>query len=382
MGRMSALYWCPPKHKNTSEINPGALGHLLEPALLGPFMDSTSGNVMNEKAVTEIVSGLFNNDSDSTSEIDLLKEILITVLKLSQDNPEHDDLKIIHAALKEMRYAFKLFTPYRHIRKVSVFGSARTLPHEQAYRQAEEFAQKITKKGYMVITGAGEGIMKGAQGGAGRDQSFGMNIYLPFEQSANKFIENDPKLITFKYFFTRKLFFIKETDAIVLFPGGFGTHDEGFEALTLMQTGKSDPVPMVLLDVPRGNYWKAWETYVYEMLLERNLISQEDLSLFKITDNASAAVEEIVRYYSNYHSLRYVNNHLVIRIKHTPESGMLNRLNQEFSDILVSGNIETSPSLPGESNEPEIQNLPRIIFHFNRRNFGRLRQLIDVINLY
>ena len=339
-------------------------------------------NAMDINAVTEIISGLFNNNSNHTPEIDLLQEIITTVVKLSQDHPDRGDLKIIHNAFKEMRFGFKLFAPYRHIRKVSVFGSARTMPHEPVYHQAEEFARNITGKNFMVITGAGEGIMKGAQGGAGRDQSFGMNIYLPFEQAANKFIENDPKLITFKYFFTRKLFFIKEADAVVLFPGGFGTHDEGYEALTLIQTGKSDPLPVVFLDAPGGTFWKTWESYVRKELLGRNLISSEDLSLFKVTDDTAVAVDEVVRFYANYHSLRYVRDQLVIRMQRAAQPAMLDRLNQDFSDMLVSGKIESALALPEESNEPEIEDLPRLVLQFNRRNFGRLRQLIDAINQY
>jgi uncharacterized protein (TIGR00730 family) len=339
-------------------------------------------NTLDEKAVNAIIASLFNNNSNAQPETDLLKEIVTTVLKLSQDHPDRGDLKIIHNALKEMRYGFKLFSHYRHFRKVSVFGSARTLPHEPAYLQAEEFSRRITEKGFMVITGAGEGIMRGAQGGAGRDQSFGMNINLPFEQTANKFIENDPKLMTFKYFFTRKLFFIKEADAVVLFPGGFGTHDEGFEALTLVQTGKSDPFPVVFLDAPGGTFWKVWESHLHDELLRTNLISKEDLSLFKVTDSAAAAVEEITRFYANYHSIRYVRDLLVIRITRPAEEPMLKRLNAEFSDTLASGKIEAVVALPEEANEPEIRELPRLLMHFNRRNFGRLRQLIDAINQY
>jgi uncharacterized protein (TIGR00730 family) len=337
---------------------------------------------IDEKVITGVISELFNGNANNGSETDLFKEIVITAVKLFQDQPDRGDLKILHNTLKEMRYAFKLFTPYRNFRKVSVFGSARTFPEDPAYAQAEEFARRITQKEFMVITGAGEGIMRGAQAGAGRNQSFGMNINLPFEQTANQFIVNDPKLMTFKYFFTRKLFFIKEADAVVLFPGGFGTHDEGFEAMTLIQTGKSDPIPVIFLDVPGGTYWKAWGAYVEHEILRRNLVSSEDLSLFKVTDNVGAAVDEIVRYYANYHSLRYVRDQLIIRIKRPAEPGMLQRLNREFSDILVSGAITAAAALPEEANEPEIQNLPRLILSFNRRNFGRLRQLIDVINLY
>ncbi|HEY4486035.1 MAG TPA: LOG family protein, partial [Nitrospiria bacterium] len=216
---------------------------------------------------------------------DLIKEIIFTALKLVDQPAAREDIKILHAALRELRYAFKLFSGYRHIRKTTVFGSARTTEDDPVYRQSVSFAQKIIQRGFMVITGAGDGVMKGAQEGAGRKMSFGVNIQLPFEQAPNIFIENDPKLVTFKYFFTRKLIFVKETDAIALFPGGYGTLDEMFESLTLMQTGKSEIMPVVLIDAPGGTYWQEWHHYLKKHLVKRGLISGEDLNFFKITDD-------------------------------------------------------------------------------------------------
>lgn len=313
---------------------------------------------------------------------DLILEIISTALRLSQGHVTRGDIKIIHTALKEMRYAFKLFAPYKDRRKVSVFGSARTRSTDPIYEHSAEFARKIAAAGFMVITGAGEGIMRAVQGGVGRSNSFGMNILLPFEQAANEFIENDPKLMTFKYFFTRKLFFIKEANAIALFPGGFGTHDEGFEALTLLQTGKSNPLPVVFIDAPGGTYWKAWRAFVEDELLPRGLISEGDLSLFKVTDQVDAAVTEIKDFYRNYHSLRFVRDQLVIRLNHPIEKETLERLNDAFSDIAGSGKISETKPLPDEVNEPQFSTLPRIVFNFNRKSFGRLRQMIDLINLY
>lgn len=337
---------------------------------------------MDNKLLQDRIVELIQISGSESDNDELIREIIITALRLSKSHVTRGDLKIIHTALKEMRYAFKLFAPYKEMKKVSVFGSARTRPSEPIYAHSEEFARKISAEGFMVITGAGEGIMRAAQGGAGRDQSFGMNILLPFEQSANEFIENDPKLMTFKYFFTRKLFFIKEANAIALFPGGFGTHDEAFEALTLLQTGKSNPLPVVFIDSPGGTYWKAWRIYVEDELLSRGLISPEDMNLFKVTDHIDTAVKEITQFYYNYHSLRFVRDKLVIRLNHKVQKKMLEHLNDSFSDLIVSGKISETEALPDEANEPKLLALPRIAFNFNRKGFGRLRLMIDEINRY
>lgn len=338
--------------------------------------------MMDSKLLQDKIVELIQLSGSASEHEDLIREIVITALRLSENHVTRGDLKIIHTALKEMRYAFKLFAPYKDMKKVSVFGSARTRSSEPIYAHSEEFAQKIAAEGFMVITGAGEGIMRAVQGGAGRGKSFGMNILLPFEQAANEFIENDPKLMTFKYFFTRKLFFIKEANAIALFPGGFGTHDEAFEALTLLQTGKSNPLPVVFVDSPGGTYWKAWRIYVEDELLSRGLISPEDLSLFKVTDHIDAAVKEITHFYYNYHSIRFVRDKLVVRLNHPVQKKMLDHLNESFSDIVVSGKIAETEALSDEMNEPKLLTLPRIVFNFNRKSFGRLRRMIDEINRY
>jgi len=309
-----------------------------------------------------------------------LREILTTVTRLVRDGTSPGDLKLINSALKEMRYSFKVFAPYRTVRKVSTFGSARTLESAPEYRQAREFAERICREGFMLLTGAGGGIMRACQEGSGRDRSFGVNIRLPFEQEPNEFISRDPKLISFKYFFTRKLVFIKEADAIVLFPGGFGTHDEGFESLTLVQTGKSRPMPIVFLDAPRGTYWKTWKRYVEEHPLRRGLISQEDMGLFTVTDNIDEAVDEIRTFYRVYHSSRYVGDRFVIRLNAPLSPALLAELNDEFQDILKDGVFEVGAALPEEEGEPEIAHLPRLVFRFNRLSFGRLRVMIDRIN--
>jgi uncharacterized protein (TIGR00730 family) len=310
----------------------------------------------------------------------LVREMVETCLKLLRDETRLGDVKLLNAALRELRYAFKIFTPYRNIRKVSVFGSARLAQNSAPCRTAHEFARRITAAGFMVITGAGHGIMQACQEGAGRDRSFGVNIRLPFEQEPNKFISKDPKLLTFRYFFTRKLIFIKEADAAALFPGGFGTHDEAYECLTLVQTGKTRPMPIVFLDAPRGTYWKTWKRYVEDHLLRQGLISEEDLSLFKVTSSVDEAAEEISRFYRVYHSARTVGRDLVIRLARPLDQELVERLGREFADIIVSGSMVQRAALPAEADEPELAALPRLVFAFNRTNFGRLRQLIDRIN--
>ena len=312
---------------------------------------------------------------------DLVEDIIETALRLADDKADRLDVKVINSALKELRYASKIFAPFRGQRKVTVFGSARTKPETAEYQQAVAFGKAIVEHGFMVITGGGEGIMGAAQRGAGRDKSFGLNIRLPFEQEPNIEIAGDRKLINFKYFFTRKLCFIKESDAIVLFPGGFGTHDEGFEALTLMQTGKSQPKPLVFVDRPHGNYWKTWWRFVEDQLLDEALISKEDLSLFKVCDDVEEACKEITQFYSNYHSCRYVKDAMVMRVKYPVTDNLLRTLNARFSDICLNGGqYQAAGPLPEEENEPELKDLHRIVFPFNRTNFGRLRSLIDVVN--
>jgi hypothetical protein len=310
-----------------------------------------------------------------------VREMAETSLRLLRDGTGTGDLKLLNAALRELRYAFKVFAPYRQVRKVSCFGSARTPSTAPAYRTAREFAHAIADRGYMVITGGGDGIMRACQEGAGRERSFGANIRLPFEQEPNEFISNDPKLVTFRYFFTRKLIFVKEADAVVLFPGGFGTHDEGYEVLTLVQTGKGRPLPIVFLDSPRGTFWKTWHRYVHDHLLRAKLISEADLALFKVTTSVEEAVDEIAGFYRVYHSSRLVGPDFVVRLTRPLAPELLQSLTREFKDILASGEIVQSPALPDErEQEPELDALPRLVFRLVQGRAGRLRQLIDRVN--
>ncbi|HLH52291.1 MAG TPA: LOG family protein [Verrucomicrobiae bacterium] len=307
-------------------------------------------------------------------------DIVENALKLLTDVRHSGDVRVIQTALREMRYAFKLFAPYAHVRKVTIFGSARTLPTRMEYQQALEFGRKIAAAGYMVITGAGGGIMQAGHEGAGPEKSFGANIRLPWEQTANPVIREDKKLVTFKYFFTRKLIFIRHSDAIALFPGGFGTMDEGYEALTLMQTGKSQLMPLVLIDRPGGTYWKTWDKHIREHLLRDQLISPDDLHLYQITDDTDQAVKMITRFYRNFHSSRFVKELFVIRLKHAPPESALRALNEDFADLIVGPPIERMDPTPEEVADEDNVELPRIGFGFNRRDYGRLRQLIDALN--
>ncbi|HKW85925.1 MAG TPA: TIGR00730 family Rossman fold protein [Nitrospiraceae bacterium] len=343
--------------------------------------NASGRSVLSNEEILAQVQALLEGPQDDLQKV-LLKEILVGVLKLSETTLDTLDLKILNRTLKELRYAFRVFYRYRDRPKVSVFGSARTQPDDLNYQLAYQFSRQVVQSGYMVITGGADGIMKAAQEGAGRENSFGVNILLPFEQGANAVIADDPKLITFKYFFTRKLMFQKEANAIALFPGGFGTHDEGFEVLTLAQTGKSNPQPIICLQAPGCDYWNRWHEFIADQLLSRRLINEEDLSLFKILDSAEAAVEEIETFYRNYHSLRFVDRQLAMRIKHQLSADQLAMINQEFSDLLVEGPFEQRGPLPEELDEPALKDLPRLVFLFNRRSAGRLRQLIDRINSF
>lgn len=312
---------------------------------------------------------------------DLIAMLRRTIDRLEQDGTARGDLKILSRTLRELRYAFKVFQPYRRRRKVTIFGSARTPSDHPAYRQAVEFSQAIVQHGWMVITGAGHGIMEAGHVGAGRAMSMGLNIMLPFEQSANAHIDGDPKLVTLKYFFTRKLMFVKECSGVVCCPGGFGTLDECLEVLTLLQTGKQTMLPVILLDEPGGTYWSKLGEFIRDELLRGKLISPEDVNLYTITDSVEAAVQELLQFYRNYHSMRYVDEVLVVRIHRRLTEAALERLNQEFSDIVVAGKIEQHSALAGETNEPELADMPRIVFHFNRKSLGRFRQLINHVNV-
>lgn len=311
---------------------------------------------------------------------DLVQTIKETADKLAVEGTTRGDIKILSRTLRELRYAFKVFSPYRRQRKVTLFGSARTQPDEPAYLQAVELGRVMAEAGWLVVTGAASGIMEAGHRGAGRESSMGLNIMLPFEQSANPVIAGDPKLVHMKYFFTRKLMFVKECDAVVCSPGGFGTLDEAMEVITLLQTGKRDMIPVVLLDPLGSGFWQGLLDFVNNHLLTARMISPEDLHLFKLSNSPEEARDEILQFFRVYHSMRYVKNELVLRLQQPLHPLLLEAINAEFVDMLSDGEFQQREALPLERDETELASLPRLVFHFNRRNLGRLRLLIDAIN--
>ncbi len=310
-----------------------------------------------------------------------VQQIKETAEKLADDHASRGDMKLLSVALRELRYCFKVFSNYKKHRKVTVFGSARLPLEDPSCLQAIEFGRRMAEAGYMVITGGGGGIMEAGHVGAGREHSIGLNILLPFEQQPNAVIRgNNPLLMHLRYFFTRKLLFVKESDAVVLFAGGFGTLDECFEVLTLLQTGKSHLMPLIMIDVPGSDYWHHFLNFTNNVLLARKLISPADLSLFKVTHSVDEAVDEVLKFYRVYHSMRYVRNDLVIRLQHKLGEATLEKIRVDFADIVKDGTFEQTAALPEEAAETALAAMPRLKFRFDRHKLGRLRQLVDVIN--
>ncbi len=311
---------------------------------------------------------------------DQLLEILETVLRMAANDTDRLDLKITNAALKEMAEAFAMFAPYRRIRKITMFGSARTLPSDPLYAQARDLARVLADHGWSTMTGAGPGIMAAGLEGAGPDRAFGINIRLPFEQDANQFIRDNPKLVSMKYFFTRKLLLIKESFAYAVLPGGFGTLDEAFELLTLIQTGKAEPAPVVLLESPGYSYWKGWDRFLADEVESRGLISPGDRSLFTIVDTVEDAASEVLNFYRNYHSLRWVGENLVLRLEQRPTEEEVADLSEQFADIMTGSIRLLDGPLAAERRSDDFPDLPRVALRFDRFSYARLRQLIDALN--
>lgn len=307
----------------------------------------------------------------------LVVELLQTCLKLLPDGHDTGQLKLMNSAMKEMRYAYRVFNHYRGVRKISIFGSARTPEEHPDYTAARDFSRAMAHAGWMCITGAGDGIMKAGHEGPQRERSFGLSIRLPFETTANEVIEGDPKLINFRYFFTRKLMFLSHADSVAVFPGGFGTQDELFESLVLVQTGKSNIVPIVLLEGAGGDYWHHWINYVEKSLLGKGWISAEDPGIFYRATSPTDAVEHVLRFYRLYHSSRYVREDLVLRLARALTEEELAVLNDEFAVLVKSGSIRNSGPLDEETEHLE---LPRVVFTHTRHRFGMVRALIDRIN--
>lgn len=339
------------------------------------YFKRTEGDI--DKAIDRLIEMV-----DEIDHPELVREMIIAALKAGREKNDRAHLRLMNSTMKEMRFTGKIFGPYRGVRKVTVFGSARTKPDEPIYEMARLFGKKLADSGYMVITGGGSGIMQAVNEGAGPEKSFGVNILLPFEQKPNPVLIGNPRLITYKYFFNRKVAFLKEADAVTLFPGGFGTLDEAMETLTLLQTGKHDPLPLVLVDEPGGTYWSRWLRFFREELLSEGYIIERDFRLFECADSIDEAVRSINQFYSRYHSIRYINKKLVIRLQSAIDDSCLKELNNKFSDILhPGGKIYLSEALAEEVDEPEIVHLPRLVVDFNLQDFGSLRTLIDEINI-
>lgn len=337
----------------------------------------STGDAGFDRRVEELVA-----DWGGGEDRELIEELIITALRIGHDQICEADLKLFNRTLKELRATSRVFQAFDRERKVSVYGSARTQPGQAEYEAAKEFSDKMREHGFMTITGAGEGIMGAAQEGAGRESSFGLNIKLPFEQVANDTIIGDHKLLYFNYFFTRKLAFVKESDATVLFPGGFGTMDECFEVLTLMQTGKASVFPVVMVDAPGGSYWRNFEQFIREHLLRLNLISEEDFNLFRITDSVDEAVNEILHFYRVFHSYRYVRDKMVIRLNREIGADAVELLNREFADLVAGGKIHLGRALREERDEKAIIDLPRLVFRVDRGRAGRIRELLNAVNRF
>lgn len=333
------------------------------------------GDKKTDSLINELAKTCCSADTEH-----LIREILTTSVKLGKESYDKGDLKLVNNALKELRYSFKIFVPYRNIKKVIIFGSARSKNRSAEYKMAEEFTRALTGKGYMIVTGGGPGVMEAGNKGARAGKEFALNIRLPFEQKPNPYIDEKDKIINFKYFFTRKLVFVKETDATALFPGGFGTLDEGFEMLTLFQTGKSRPRPIVLMEPKGSTYWEAWKRFVTNEMLDNGFIDKEDLKLFKIVKSVDEAVRYIEDFYRVYHSIKYVSGTTALRLNREIHEKTLRLINQKFKDILRSGEIKMSPPTEEEIYKDEYSELPRLVMDFNMHDYGRLCELIHIIN--
>lgn len=307
----------------------------------------------------------------------LVRDLLQTGLKLIPDGRDTGELKLMTQSLKELRYAYRIFARYAQPHKVTIFGSARTPESHPDYAACVEFSRLMAEAGWMIITGAGLGIMQAGHVGPGREASFGVAIRLPFETNANEVIAGDEKLITFRYFFTRKLMFLSQAEAVALFPGGFGTMDEAYEALTLVQTGKTQPVPIVMMEGSGGGYWKSWDRWVRDNLLAKGLISPEDTGIYFLAPDAKSACDHITRFYRNYHSSRYVKDDFVVRLRAPLKDEDVERLNDEFASLVKEGRIIQRGAYQSEEEHPE---LPRLAFTHTRNHFGLLRRFIDRIN--
>ena len=319
-------------------------------------------------------------DAGISDNADLVARILATGIGLGMDGADRLDLKIASSALTEMRAAFRLFAPYDDAPKATIFGSARTRPDDALYRQASEVAAALAARGWLVVTGAGPGIMQAAAEGAGPHNSLGVSIRLPFEEKPNVVVGESARNVAMKYFFTRKLMLVKESRGFVCVPGGFGTLDEMFELLTLQQTGKADPVPIVLLDAPGGGFWEGLRRFIDDHLLSSGVISDGDFDRVLITDSVTEAVDELTGFYRNYDSLRWVGKRLVLRLRAEPTDEEVAALNEEFAPMLTEGGIERRGPLTIEREDADRVDLPRLVLRLDQFRVGELYRLIRAVN--
>ena len=328
-----------------------------------------------QKSISDLVG-----EFGSIHNADYVMQLISTSLELGTDKTSTLDLKIASSALKEMREAFAMFQPFTQQRKVTIFGSARTKKDDPLYSHTLKVAKSLADEGWMVVTGAGPGIMEAGMEGAGRERSIGVSIRLPFESSANSIIAGDEKYVSMRYFFTRKLMLVKESQAFLCLPGGFGTLDETFELLTLTQTGKGVPVPIVLLDLPGDRFWHSIDDLIRNQLLVRGLVSSEDLALYRVCDSISDATSEIQGFYRNYHSIRFIGKHLIMRLNHEPTAQTLHSLHEKFGHLCRSGGFEVVQPHSAEKVENDHVDKYRLRFDPNRSDAGGLRELINFLN--
>ena len=334
----------------------------------------------HDAEIASLLSAITASKPQSAQRSGLLKSLLENVVLLAEQDPDTLDLKIAETALAELVEAFEVFAPYRAIPKVTIFGSARTPVSHPLYLLTKAFAAAMAQEGWMIITGAGPGIMAAGIEGAGRENSFGVNIRLPFEQGANEFIASDVKLVEMRYFFTRKVALTKESKGFAIFPGGYGTLDECFELLTLLQTGKAVPAPVVLIDTPDGHYWKDWLHFVREAVIREGYVSTLDHRFFTIASDVETAQRHLTSFYRNYHSMRMVGSRMVLRMQKGPNEEQLSDIRRRFGHFVTEGAIEIIDATgPERSSNDEVE-LDRIAFSFDRRSYGDVRDLISVIN--
>src|SRR3990167_1001532 len=335
----------------------------------------------NGTDLTQQVDAQIQLIAPNSPNISLYRDMILTVLRMAQDDRDRWNAKITLQTLRELEHAFRVLEQFKGRRKVTVFGSARTPIEHPLYGLARELGAALARSDLMVITGAGGGIMAAAHEGAGLDHSLGFNITLPFEQHANPTVNGTTNLLPFHFFFTRKLFFVKEADALVLCPGGFGTLDEALEVLTLIQTGKSPLVPVVLLDAPGGGFWQGALDFIRSQLEANRYILPTDLKLVRLVYSAEEAVEQINQFYGNFHSSRWLKREFVVRMNHPLSERALAHMQQAFASLRLSGEFQQLAYTGEDHDEPRFSHLTRLVFNFNGRDQGRLRELVDYINL-